>query len=64
MLDVKDKVQLYKGDCLEIMRDIPDKSVGLTTGRDEFEARPIKKYINPIQHNPNGTTYEFNEEII
>ena len=32
------------------------KIVGLTTGRDEFEARPIKKYINPIQHNPNGTT--------
>ena len=29
MLDVKDKVQLYKGDCLEIMRDIPDKSVDM-----------------------------------
>jgi len=29
--------------------------VGLTTGRDEFEARPIKRYINPIQNNPNGT---------
>lgn len=31
------------------------KIVGLTTGRDEFEARPIKKYINPIQVNPDGT---------
>lgn len=29
--------------------------VGLTAGRDEFECRPTKKYINPIQHNPNGT---------
>lgn len=29
--------------------------VGLTSGRDEFECRPSKKYINPIQHNPNGT---------
>ena len=25
----KDKVQLYKGDCLEIMKDIPDKSVDM-----------------------------------
>ena len=31
------------------------KIVGLTTGRNEFEARPTKKYINPIQINPNGT---------
>ena len=30
--------------------------MGITAGRDEFEARPIKKYINPIQVNPNGTT--------
>ena len=29
--------------------------VGLTSGRDEFECRPSKKYINPKQHNPNGT---------
>ena len=29
MLDIKEKVQLYKGDCLEIMRDIPDKSVDM-----------------------------------
>lgn len=29
--------------------------VGLTSGRDEFECRPSKKYINPKQHNPNGS---------
>ena len=29
MLDVKDKVQLYKGDCLEKMKDIPDKSIDM-----------------------------------
>ncbi|MBC8179625.1 adenine-specific methyltransferase EcoRI family protein [candidate division KSB1 bacterium] len=29
--------------------------VGLTSGRDEFECRPSKKYKNPKQHNPNGT---------
>ena len=29
MLNSKDKFQLYKGDCLEIMRDIPDKSVDM-----------------------------------
>lgn len=29
MLNSKDNFQLYKGDCLEIMRDIPDKSVDM-----------------------------------
>ena len=29
--------------------------VGLTSGRDEFECRPSKKYKNPKQHNPNGS---------
>ena len=29
MLNSKDKFQLFKGDCLEIMRDIPDKSVDM-----------------------------------
>lgn len=29
--------------------------VGMTSGRDEFEATPIKKYINPKQLNPDGT---------
>ena len=29
MVNSKDKFQLYKGDCLEIMRDIPDKSVDM-----------------------------------
>ena len=29
--------------------------VGMTSGRDEFEARPTKRYINPKQHNENGT---------
>ena len=28
-MDIKGKVQLYKGDCLEIMKDIPDKSVDM-----------------------------------
>lgn len=29
--------------------------VGMTSGRDEFEAKPIKKYKNPKQINPDGT---------
>lgn len=29
--------------------------VGFTSGRDEFECTPSKKYINPKQHNPNGS---------
>ena len=29
--------------------------VGLTSGRDEFECRPSKKYKNPKQHNPSGS---------
>ena len=29
--------------------------VGLTSGRDEFECRPSKRYINPKQHNTNGS---------
>jgi len=33
----------YNPDQFEIL--------GLTSGRDEFEARPIKRYINPIQVN-------------
>lgn len=32
------------------------KIVGLTSGRDEFECRPTKKYINAKQHNTDGTT--------
>ncbi len=28
--------------------------IGLTSGRDEFECRPSKKYKNPKQHNTNG----------
>lgn len=30
--------------------------LGMTTGRDEFVARPTKKYINPIQVNKDGST--------
>lgn len=29
--------------------------VGLTSGREEFECRPTKKYKNPKQHNTNGS---------
>jgi hypothetical protein len=29
--------------------------VGFTSGRDEFECIPSKKYKNPKQHNPNGS---------
>jgi len=29
--------------------------VGLTSGRDEFESRPSKRYSNPKQHNTNGS---------
>lgn len=29
--------------------------LGLTSGRDEFEARPTKKYVNPKQINKDGT---------
>ncbi|GAL12065.1 modification methylase EcoRI [Vibrio astriarenae] len=32
------------------------KIVGLTSGRDEFECRPTKRYRAPIQHNTNGST--------
>lgn len=31
------------------------KIVGLTSGRDEFECTPSKRYVNPEQHNANGT---------
>lgn len=31
------------------------KIVGLTSGRDEFECTPSKRYINAKQHNPDGT---------
>ncbi len=30
--------------------------LGINAGRDEFEVTPIKRYLNPIQHNRNGTT--------
>lgn len=30
--------------------------VGLTSGRDEFIARPTKRYINPLQVNKDGST--------
>ena len=30
--------------------------LGMTTGRDEFIARPTKRYINPIQVNKDGST--------
>ena len=30
--------------------------LGIAAGRDEFDARPIKRYENAVQHNPNGTT--------
>ena len=30
--------------------------LGINAGRNEFECRPTKKYINPIQHNKDGTT--------
>jgi len=30
--------------------------LGMTTGRDEFEAKPTKKYKNPIQINEDGST--------
>lgn len=29
--------------------------VGLTSGRDEFIARPTKRYINPLQVNKDGS---------
>ena len=29
MLEMKDKIQLFKGDCLEVMKDIPDKSIDM-----------------------------------
>lgn len=38
----------YNPDQFEIL--------GINAGRDEFECRPTKRYINPIQHNKNGTT--------
>ena len=29
--------------------------LGMASGRDEFLARPVKHYVNAVQHNPNGT---------
>ncbi len=29
--------------------------LGINAGRDEFELRPSKRYINPIQHNKDGS---------
>ena len=29
--------------------------LGITSGRDEFESRPIKRYVNPIQINRDGS---------
>lgn len=29
MLEIKDKFQLYKGDCLEVMKELPDKSIDM-----------------------------------
>ena len=37
----------YNPDQFEIL--------GMTSGRNEFEAVPTKKYINPIQYNADGT---------
>ena len=37
----------YKPDQFDIL--------GITSGRDEFEARPTKRYINPIQVNEDGS---------
>ena len=31
------------------------KILGITSGRDEFEARPTKRYINPVQVNKDGS---------
>ena len=30
--------------------------LGINAGRDEFECRPTKRYINPVQHNKDGST--------
>jgi site-specific DNA-methyltransferase (adenine-specific) len=45
MLESKDKIQLFKGDCLEIMKDIPDGSIDMilcdlpygTTNRNKWD---------------------------
>ena len=37
MLESKDKYQLFKGDCLEIMKDIPDGSVDLTVTSPPYD---------------------------
>ena len=29
MLGIKDNIQLFKGDCLEVMKDIPDKNIDM-----------------------------------
>ncbi|MCM1229271.1 MAG: adenine-specific methyltransferase EcoRI family protein [Ruminococcus flavefaciens] len=29
--------------------------LGINAGRDEFDIRPSKRYINPIQHNKDGS---------
>ena len=44
MLDVKDKVQLYKGDCLEIMKDIESNSVNLVLIDPPYNIGKDKKW--------------------
>ena len=29
MKEAKEKIQLFKGDCLEVMKEIPDKSIDM-----------------------------------
>ena len=29
MMEINDNIQLFKGDCLEIMKDIKDKSIDM-----------------------------------
>lgn len=73
MLEVKDKVQLFNGDCLEIMKDIPDKSIDMilcdlpygTTNRNKWdEIIPFdllwKQYDRVIKDN--GAILLFSDE--
>ena len=51
MPDIKDKIQLYKGDCLEIMKNIPDKSIDMILC-DLPYGKTVSKWDSAISFEP------------
>lgn len=70
MLNSKDKFQLFKGDCLEIMKDIPDNSIDLVVtdppyGINLTPQRESGKFKNTKVKNDDNLDWlpQFTEEI-